>query len=148
MAEETEISFRFVFGRGQGLGGGGEVESDPLDEFVGEAGGGTEVRGGARGEISGGEGESVLAQFPLAEAVPGPFVQVLFGDGTAGEIRGDEGLDFGQGIEPGEDVVVALALVEAAVELFAKGLREVGDFSVHIVFEKSVAEALGQKPSK
>jgi hypothetical protein len=46
----------------------------------------------------------------------------------------EEGLDLRQGVEPGEEGVAGLIFAEAAVELFAEGEGETGDFtgaSVH-----------------
>ncbi len=41
----------------------------------------------------------------------------------------EEGLDLGQGVEPGEEGVGRLVFAEAAVELFAEGEGETGDFT-------------------
>ncbi len=41
LAEATEVGLGFVFGRGEGVGGGGETEGDPLDELGRKVGGGT-----------------------------------------------------------------------------------------------------------
>jgi hypothetical protein len=51
------------------------------------------------------------------------------------EVLLEGGLDFGQGVEPGEECGAVLAVVEAGVELVEDGFGEVGDFavSVHVV---------------
>jgi hypothetical protein len=131
MAEAAEVGFGvIVFDRGEGMGGGSEADGEPLDEFIGEVMAGRLRREGVGG-VEGGEGESVLAHLPVAEAMLGPFVEVLFRDGFGTELRAEEGLDLGEGIEPGAEVVLGFAFVEAAVELVADGLGEASDFAVH-----------------
>jgi hypothetical protein len=131
LAEVAEVGFGLIVSGGEGVGGGGEAEGEPLNEFVGETGGGAGGGGFGIGEVFGGEGEGVLAILPKAEAVLGPLVEVLFGNGDASEVGSDMGLDFGERIEPGKDAVVALGVLEAAVELFTDGFGEVSDFAVH-----------------
>jgi hypothetical protein len=41
---------------------------------------------------------------------------------------GEDGLDFRQLVEPGEEVLGQLAVLEAQVELLTDGKREAGDF--------------------
>jgi hypothetical protein len=43
---------------------------------------------------------------------------------------GEDGLDFRQLVEPGEEVLGPLAVLEAQVELLTDGQRETGDFAV------------------
>jgi hypothetical protein len=45
------------------------------------------------------------------------------------ELVFEESLDLGQGVEPGEEGVAGLVVAEAAVELFAEGEGEAGDFT-------------------
>jgi hypothetical protein len=58
-----------------------------------------------------------------------PFIEVLFADGLASEVAGQEVLDLGGGIEPVEEDTAILVVGEAAVEFIAHGARETGDFS-------------------
>jgi hypothetical protein len=67
---------------------------------------------------------------PFDEAVVAPFVKILFADGLAGEVTGQEVLDVGGGIKPIEEGVAILVMGEAAVEFIAQGAREAGDFTV------------------
>lgn len=137
VAELAEVSFGFIVGGSEIVSGGGEVKGDPVNEFVGEIGGGAGFGGRSIDEGFCGEGGSVLTEFPTAEAVSGPFMQVLLGDGAPGEVGSDKGTNFGQGIEPGEDTVVALAIIEAAVELFTDRFGEMGDFAIHSFWHES-----------
>lgn len=131
VAEVAEVGFGFIVRRGEGVGGGGEAKSDPLNEFVGEAGGGAGVGGFGGGEVFGGKGKGVLSILPEAEAVLGILIEVLFGNGHTVEFGSHLGLNLGQRIEPRQDAVVAFGVVEAAVELFADGFGEMSDFAVH-----------------
>jgi hypothetical protein len=67
-------------------------------------------------------GGEFLAELPFGEAALAPVAEVLPADGAALEL------------EPGEEGVAGLIFAEAAVELFAEGEGETGDFtgaSVH-----------------
>ncbi len=145
LAEPAEVSVRVLEVGGESMGGGGEAEGEPLDEFIGEVGAGSghrigrggfglwtgfTLRFGLRFE-EGSEVEGVLAHLPGAEAELGPFMEVLPGDELAGEVVGEDGLDFGEGVEPGEESFAGFAVVEAAVELVADGFGEAGNFAVH-----------------
>ncbi len=92
-------------------------------------GGGAGILGEGVGEF-----EGVLAEFPVAEAVLGPVVEVLLGDGFGVEVFGEQGLDFGEGVEPGEDGLMRFGVVEAAIDLVAERAREASDFSEHRFF--------------
>ena len=75
-------------------------------------------------------------------------MEVLFGDGAAGEVGGEDALDFGEGVEPGEEARVRLGVVEAAVELLAEVAGEGSDFAVHsLIFLFRITERVGQKLS-
>ncbi len=91
--------------------------------------------GGGAGILGEGVGdfEGVLAEFPGAEAVLGPVVEVLFGDGLGVEVFGEDGLDFGEGVEPVEDGLVRLSVVEAAIDLVAERTWQASDFTQHIM---------------
>ena len=71
----------------------------------------------------------VVLEEPVAEAALFPFGEVLLGDGAAFEFGGEDGFDFGQGVEPGEDGFVGLVVVETEVELLAELMRETRDFA-------------------
>ena len=76
------------------------------------------------GSIVGRELEGLLAHFPGAEAVAGPFADVLARERLGVEAGGEEGLDFGEGIEPAGKEVGRLAVIKAAIELVAEVLGE------------------------
>ena len=76
------------------------------------------------GSIAGRELEGSLAHFPGAEAVAGPFADVLVRERLGVEAGGEEGLDFGEGIEPAGHEVRRFAVIEAAVEQVAEFLGE------------------------
>ena len=73
----------------------------------------------------------VVLEEPIAEAALFPFGEVLFGDGAVVEVGGEDGFDFGEGVEPREEGFAILALFEALVELVLDGMRQTGDFSDH-----------------
>src|SRR5882672_5962118 len=58
----------------------------------------------------------VVKEEPIAEAALFPFGEVLFGDGAAAEVSREDGFDFGEGVEPGEDRFVRLMVVKTEVE--------------------------------
>ena len=114
----------------------------PMAEELGEAGGvdGGEVLGEASGDglpelvgVGGkilGVAEEVTLDFPVHEAAGAPFAEVLLGEGVPGELLFEDGLNLGEGVEPGEEGFAGLGVLEAAVELFAEGEGEAGDFAV------------------
>ncbi len=51
------------------------------------------------------------------------------GDGLVGEEVVEDLLDFGEFVEPGEDLGAGLAIAEALVEFGADGFGEAGDFA-------------------
>jgi hypothetical protein len=71
----------------------------------------------------------VVLEEPVAVAALFPFGEVLFGDGAAVEFGGEDGFDFGERVEPGEDGFGGDTVVEFEVELFADGVGEAGDFA-------------------
>ena len=104
---------------------GGDGVGEAVDEVaVGEAG----ELGGVGGEFAGGF-EEILDGEPVEEAAIVPFGEVLGADGDAVEMFGEEGLDFGEGVEPLDEVHAGFAVVEALVELVAEGAGETGDFA-------------------
>jgi len=84
----------------------------------------------------------VILEEPIAEAALFPFGKVLFGDGAVVEVGGEDGIGFGERVEPRENDFVRLVIVETEVELFAELMRETGDFadtscSVHMIYNFS-----------
>ena len=59
------------------------------------------------------------------------FGKILLTDGDAVELGLEEGLGFGQRIDPSENGFEFLVIFEAMIELFPDGLGELGDFTVH-----------------
>ena len=53
-----------------------------------------------------------------------PVAEVGFVDGLGGEMGGEDGLDFREPVEPGEEVPGQFAVLEAQVELLTDGQRE------------------------
>ena len=100
---------------GHVLGGGGDVVGLELEDF----------------EL----GDEGFPELPGGEAAAAPVGDVLFVDG--GFIGGvfEDGLDFGEGVEPLEDGAGGVGALEAEVEVFADAGREFGDFgdAGHIV---------------
>jgi hypothetical protein len=84
-------------------------------------------RGWERGRIQQEVGSVVLKE-PVAVAALFPIGKVLFGDGVVVEV-GEDGFDFGEGVEPGENFFGGLVVEEFEVELFADGVREASDFA-------------------
>jgi len=74
-------------------------------------------------------GAGLLVAEPVGVAALFPVAEVGFIDGAAAEVGGEDGLDFGEAVEPGDKGRGRLAVVEAGVELVADGLREAGDFA-------------------
>ena len=66
---------------------------------------------------------------PFGIAAFAPFGNVLRSDGTTAELFGEDFLDGGQGVEPGEDVKGASAVEEALIDLLADFGGQTGDFS-------------------
>jgi len=75
------------------------------------------------------EVQGVLAGQPFAVAVVFPLGDILLGERIPAEVGLEDGLDFRQWIEPGEESLGRLAVVKAAVDLIADLVRETGDFS-------------------
>jgi hypothetical protein len=77
----------------------------------------------------GGPVPGILVAKPVFKAALAPVAEVLFGDRACVEVLPQDGLDFGEIVEPGDEAGAKFAIGEAAVELFADGAREAGDFS-------------------
>ena len=112
------------FAQEHGVAGDEGVGEAVEEVAVGEAG----ELGGVGGEFAGGF-EEFLGGEPVEEAAVVPFGEVLGADGDAVEMFGEEGLDFGEGVEPLDEFHAGCAAVEALVELVAELVRETGDFA-------------------
>jgi len=63
--------------------------------------------------------------------------EILGRNGDAIELVFDDGLDFGQGVEPGQDgFSFLLAVFKTLIELFLDVVRETGDFAVHMLVQQ------------
>jgi hypothetical protein len=113
---------------GECLHDGGEVDREEAGGVVGHAGGrGFDIGGGLGEELE--AFEEFAAELPFLEAAVAPVAEILFVNGMAVEGVAEEGLDFGEAVEPlGEDAGGDVA-VHAMVYFFAEGAREGGDFS-------------------
>ena len=115
---------------------GGQDHGDVFGNGHGSvAGVGFQV-GGLFGGPAGLLAQELVAQ-PIEVAAFAPFGEVLRTDGQAGELFGDDFLDFGQLVEPCDERGSEFAVFEALVELFADGFGEAGDFagaSFHRIF--------------
>ncbi len=122
LAQASPFGGRVLLIGDERFGGGGVVEGDPMSEPGAD--------GIAQGLVAEGpfiiellnEIESVLAYEPVAVAAMPPLGQVDFVEGAPVEAGGEDGLDFGDGVEPFEDGVGLFAVVEAAIELLARRL--------------------------
>lgn len=72
---------------------------------------------------------SLLFQKPLQEAALVPGGEVGWVDRLAVEFAGQDGLDLGECIEPGNEFEALFAIVQALVELGANLQWEAGDFA-------------------
>ena len=127
----VEGTFEGHFAQEDGVAGGDGVGEAVGEVAVGKAG----EFGGVGGEFAG-VFEEFLGGEPVEEAAVVPFGEVLGADGDAGEMFGEDGLDFGEGVEPLDEVNAGFAVVETLVELVAEVVRETGDFAgaFHIIF--------------
>jgi hypothetical protein len=73
--------------------------------------------------------EALLDLEPILVAGVSPFGEVLVVDGFSLEEFGEDAFGFREFVEPGENGFAEFAVVEAAVELFADGGGEAGDFT-------------------
>ncbi len=118
-----------VFGRGGVVGGGGEAEFDPVDEVFDQGQGLGEV--GVIGRGVGEEFKGLLAEFKFGEGAFAELVEVFLGDRGAGEMFLEDGLDFGAGVEPGEEWSSGFVVGQALDELGPEVGWETGDFAEH-----------------
>ena len=125
---ELEDEFGFGGGVGGGLGffgrqseSGGEEEGELISEIGWNLGGVFDDLLGAIEELALGE--------PMGVTAGVPFGDVLFGDRPAGEVGGEPGADFGEGVEPGEDGGLRFAVEQALIEGLPDFPGQAGDFS-------------------
>ena len=95
-------------------------------------------RGGGKGftelvavfgkEVEGGLHEGLFLQ-PVGIGVGFPFAEVLFVDGPAAKFVGEDGLDFGEAVEPGDEAVAGDAIADGAGELAADVAGQAPDFT-------------------
>jgi hypothetical protein len=74
-------------------------------------------------------GEGFLVLEPALKPAETPFGEVFWADGRAIELGGEDLLDFGEGVEPAQNVVSGVIVFEAAVELVADVVGEASDFA-------------------
>jgi len=104
------VRLRVVVGSGEGTGEGGVTDLEEADEFGAHLleDGGVKVVG----RVSLVKAESGLMELPAAEALLFPVRQVLGADGLASEFGGKESLYLREGVEPLEEALVWLAIIE------------------------------------
>ncbi len=107
-----------VFGGDEVLGGGGVIEGGPLGELGREGSGEGLVRDGLVVFEVAGEVEDVLADEPVAIPALSPFGEVDWVNGAVVEFLGEDGTDFGLGMEPFEESVGLLAILESRRAFF------------------------------
>jgi len=123
-------------GEGGGIGAGGrephpglgQVGGEEEGQLIGErSGGGLLEFGDAGGQgLNGLDGGGAAAV--IAATVLFPSGEVVLVEGLAGKGGGGDGLDLGQGVQPGENGGVLIASLEAAIDLSAEGRRKKRDF--------------------
>ena len=79
-------------------------------------------------DISGVPGKDLFLE-PVGIAADFPFAKVLLIDGPTAEVLLEDGLDFGQAIEPGDEANVGNAFLDATCELAANFIGQVPDFT-------------------
>jgi len=101
-------------------------EGDQISDQIAAGGG---VGFGGIGSQRSGLREKFLAGLGFDETAVAPFVEILFGDGLAGKVAGQNGLDVGRGIEPLEEGGAVLVGGETLVEFRAESEGQAGDFT-------------------
>ena len=105
-----------------------EADGENVEEALGGEAGYGEIA------IAIGEGASGVEAFafgePLEVAALTPEGEVDLGDGRSVELRVEDGLDRGEGVEPGGEFPAWFAFEKAEIELLPDVVREVGDFTV------------------
>ena len=108
---------------------GGITDGQEGDQIADQIAAGGGVEFGGIGGQRGGLREEFLAGLRFDEAAIAPFIEILFGDGLAGKVAGQDGLDVGGGIEPSEEGGAVLVGSETLVEFSAESERQAGDFT-------------------
>lgn len=132
--EMAEMAQGFI---GAGIGGrkspgcGSEAEENPTGEFFRHVGRENLLEFGIAVIEGGGKSDGFLTVEPVTEAVVPVVGEVLLVDGSAVELGFEEGLGFGQGIEPREEGIGGFGILEALIDLLLDGSRQGGDFSEH-----------------
>jgi hypothetical protein len=120
-----------------------EQFSAELDQFDGEQAGEAvaDVQAAGVGKLGLflGQGGDQLAGFLLAEPIEVatrlPFGEVLLAEWASAEVTVEDFADFFRLVEPVDEVLAGLAVLEAAVEFGTDGVREAGDFSISCCHE-------------
>jgi hypothetical protein len=90
------------------------------------------------GQEEGSLGQDLLPEEPVAVGPLFPLGEVGLANRPGGKDGGQQGLDFRQGVEPGDDLFGGLAIAQTGVDLFAKQMRKAGDFTIvragHVLF--------------
>ena len=73
--------------------------------------------------------EAILVLDPVLVAALHPLGEVGLFDGLTVEVGLEDGLDFGEGVEPVHQYLADFAVAEAVVEFFAELVGEAGNFS-------------------
>jgi len=147
-AEELEL-VRAGAGIQHGLGVDQIVGHHPGRESVGDGfrGRGQQlVRLGDEFRDVGSQCHGFLAGLPFAEAAPTPLAQILFADRNAAKERGQELPDFRQLVEPEEQRLGRLMVVQPMVQLVLDRFGQPGDFPdagvVHNLFGVPVCRCM------
>ena len=125
------------FGAGFAIGHGrealeffGEFEGELLLSESGDAAG---AQGGIAFRTLVGKFTETVASFflqqPFLKSAVTPGGEVVFGDGATAEAVEEDGLDFGQRVEPRDKFPTKRAVVEATIKFVADGGGQAGDFS-------------------
>ncbi len=73
----------------------------------------------------------MLAEFKFGAGAFAELVEVFLGDRGAGDMFLEDGLDFGEGVEPGEEWSGGFVVGQALDELGPEVGWETGDFAEH-----------------
>ena len=130
LAEVSPVFLGIGCGIEETAGCAGELRGEDGGEAVGNLvmiGGIVEVVGGFDDVAD--EAAGVLAALPVEEAASFPCGEIWGVDGAALEIAGEEGLDFGEPVEPADEVCGLLAIIEAGVESVTDVAGQACDFA-------------------
>jgi hypothetical protein len=76
-----------------------------------------------------GAGQRFLPRQPVLMPALFPFGQILFADVTSAKVPGENMPYFRQAVEPFDQAVARLTILQSAVKLIAEVTREPGNFS-------------------